>query len=101
MREHPIAPKPTRIRLPAVEDSHRVVRPIELEQRLDVVGSPPTPARLAPPEPRGRPLGLVEPRRGRVRGAALTRDTARAGPGGRRPPRSPDDSTGHRSRTGR
>src|SRR4029453_3631633 len=76
MREHPIAPKPTRIRLPAVEDSHRVVRPIELEQRLDVVGSPPTPARLAPPEPRGRPLGLVEPRRGRVRVAALKRDKA-------------------------
>ena len=37
-------------RLPDVEDSHRVVDPAELEQRLDVVGASTRGGRLAPPE---------------------------------------------------
>ena len=63
VREHPLAADPDRVGLPDVEDSHRVVDAAELEEQLDVVGAPPADARLAPPERRGPPLGLAEPRR--------------------------------------
>ena len=45
-----LAGEPCRVRLPHVEDAHRVVDPAELEQQLDVVGGPPAHARLAPAE---------------------------------------------------
>jgi hypothetical protein len=69
--EHPLAPEPCRVRLPLGNDADRVVEPPELEQRLGVVGDPPALARLPPPEPRRRPLGLVEPSRRFTRIAAL------------------------------
>ena len=56
VREHPVAFESSRIRLPRVEDVLGVVRPIEREQRLDVVGHPPAFARLTPAEPGGRRL---------------------------------------------
>ena len=54
--EHPGAFESSRIRLPRVDDPLGVVRPIEREQRLDVVGHPPAFACLAPAEPGGRRL---------------------------------------------
>ena len=74
VREHPLAADPRRVRLPGVEDAHRVVDPAELEEQLDVVGAPPADARLAPPERRGLPVGLAEPLRGRGRVSAPERD---------------------------
>ena len=61
VREYPVAGDPRRVRLPDVEDAHRVVDATELEQQLDVVAGPPADARLAPAQLRGAPLGLLEP----------------------------------------
>src|ERR1700736_6311636 len=37
VREHPLASHPDRVRVPEVKDSHGVVDPAELEEKLDIV----------------------------------------------------------------
>ena len=129
VREHPLAAEPRRIRLPAVEDSHRVVDPAELEQRLYVVGGPRARVRLAPPEPRAcrsarratpRPSPRLRSRARRGRGppgagadgvrsaprtapapAPTARERARAARDGRRSTRSGGSPASSRPRTGR
>jgi len=74
VREHPVAFEPSCIGLPRVEETLGVVRPIEREQRLDVVGHPPAFARLTPAEPGGRRLRPAEPVEGGARVAGLQAD---------------------------
>ena len=76
VREHPHAFESSRIRLPRVDHPLGVVRPVEREQGLDVVGHPPAMARLAPAEPDGRRLRPAEPVERLVRVATLKCDNA-------------------------
>ena len=130
VREHPVAAEPRRIRLPGVEDAHRLVDPAELEQRLDVVGGPrgAWPARpTRASRPAGRPCrasprrrARLRPRARRARGspdggadgaraaprrapgpAPSARGRARAGRDGRRSTRSGGSPAAPRARTGR
>ena len=65
VREHPLTAEPRRVSLPDLEDPNGVVDPAELEEQLDVVGTPPANARLTPSEPLGLLVRLAEPHRGR------------------------------------
>ncbi len=61
VRKHPLARDAHRVRISDIEDTHRVVEPAELEEKLRMFGRPPAEAWLAPPERRGTPVRLVEP----------------------------------------
>ena len=59
--QHPHTGDPRGIRLPGIDDSNGVVDASVLEKQLGVVCRPPANTRLAPPELRGPPVGLLEP----------------------------------------
>jgi hypothetical protein len=77
--EHPLPGEPRRIRFPEVDDSHRIIDPAELEQRLRVVGGPRPRVRRTPAECRRLPVGLAEAFGSRRRVSTPERDESRDG----------------------